>query len=480
MATLWSGGDVILRQGIQFVTLALLARMLSPSDFGLIAMLSLITGTATVLVDGGLSAALIQRRQITPTDESTIFYFNLAVGSLLTLLVIVSAPWIAAFYHTPELVTPARIMAFSCLFGALAPVHTALLTRKLDFATQAKAGTFAAITSGLTVIFLAKQGMGITALALHSVLMAGLMSAALWGLHPWRPRTGFSRGSLSNLTRFGAYHMGAGLLDMIYNRLHTPLLGRLFGARELGLYAHADTTRQLPGNFLGSMIARVALPMFSASSDDPIALRRGLQISIRAMMLVNAPVMLGMSVLASLLLPSLFGLHWQAAAPLLSILCLAGILHPLHVLNVQILLSQGHARLVFRLEIAKKLTGLVLLLGGLYFGLHGVAWSQVALSMIALCMNTWYTHRLLDYGLARQLREALPCIGAAVAASGLVLLWRHIGPQSPTQVQQLMCEAALGASGYILLAFAFRFDALRDALSLFHLILRPRSNPDVR
>lgn len=237
IATLWSGGDVLFRQGIQFLTLALLARMLAPSDFGMIAMLSLITGVATVLVDGGLSVALIQRQEVTRADEATLFYFNVSIGLLLTLLIVICAPWIAAFYRAPDLITPARIMALGCLLGSLAPVHTALLTRKLDFATQAKASTLATTASGVIVVVLALQGWGVIALALHGVLMAGFMSAALWWLHPWRPHAGFSFQSLRSLTHFGFFQLGASLLDMIYNRLHTPLLGRLFGARPWAVFA---------------------------------------------------------------------------------------------------------------------------------------------------------------------------------------------------------------------------------------------------
>ena len=473
IATLWSGGDVLFRQGIQFLTLALLARMLAPSDFGMIAMLSLITGVATVLVDGGLSVALIQRQEVTRADEATLFYFNVSIGLLLTLLIVICAPWIAAFYRAPDLITPARIMALGCLLGSLAPVHTALLTRKLDFATQAKASTLATTASGVIVVVLALQGWGVIALALHGVLMAGFMSAALWWLHPWRPHAGFSFQSLRSLTHFGFFQLGASLLDMIYNRLHTPLLGRLFGARDLGLYSQADTLRQMPGNFLGSMVARAALPLFSRNTDDPTLMRRGLELSIRVMTFLMAPIMLGMAVLSDVILTCFFGLHWQDAALPLSILCLASVLYPLHVLNVQVFYALGHAKLVFQLQVAKVLVGLLLLLASLPFGLIGIAWSQVMFSIIALCLNTWHTHRLLNYGSCAQLRECFPPIGAAAVASGLVLLWRYNGLPTLAPMLQLLYGGAVGAIIYLLVAFTFRLKALQDTASLARLIRQP-------
>lgn len=479
-ATLWSGADVILRQGVQFITLVLLARLLLPADFGLIAMLSLITGTATVLVDGGLSVALIQRKHITPEDESTVFYFNVATGATLTSLIFFAAPWIATFYNSPELVTPTRVMAFSCLLGALSPVHTALLSRNLNFATQAKASIFATSISSLIAVILAHQGAGIMALALHSVLTAGLLSMALWWLHSWRPKAIFCYDSLRDLASFGSYHMSAGLLDMFYSRLHTPLLGRIWGAEKLGLYSQADSLRQLPGNFLTAMVNRVALPLFSANKENPAVLRRGLQLSLRTMMLFHAPIMLGMSVIANSLLPILLGPHWQAAASSLSILCLAGFLYPLNALNIQLLLALGHSRQVFKLQILKTLIGISLLAFGLYFGMQGVAWSQVALSIISLYLNTRHAHRLLDFGIRQQIREILPCTSVAAATCALVLLWHYFGPRAPSLEHQLIYEMVLGAISYTLLTFALRLEAAQDTLTLLQLLFRHGNRSDAR
>lgn len=463
-ATLWSGGDLILRQGMQFVATMVLARLLSPAEFGLMAMLALVIGMAYVVMDGGFSVALIQRRDISHLDESTVFWCNLGIGSMLTLLLFVSAPLIANFYDTPILEPLTRVMSLTCLLASLGSIHGTLLTRKLDFKTQAKAGAIAALLSGAVAIALALRGYGVWALASQALVMAGAMSALLWTFHPWRPSWAFSRDSLSKLFAFGGFHLASSLLEMAYSKLYTILVGRLFGARELGLYANADNTRLMPGTFFGNLVARVALPMFSEAAHDRILLKRGVQLSIRGMMLINAPLMLGMAALAEPTITVLFGKQWTPSAPILQVLCIAGLFYPIHVINLHALMAQGHARLMFRLELLKKGIGVALLVAGTWHGILGVAWSQVVFSLAVLAVNTHYTKRWLGYGAWEQLREIAP----SVLVAGLVACAAHLISQAwhaPALVQLAVLGSA-GAMSYLSIIAVARINAMRDVMAL--------------
>lgn len=464
-ATIWSGADIALRQGLQFATVMVLARLLVPSDFGVIAMLALFIGVAYVLMDGGFSAALIQRRDVDHADESTVFWFNLGIGASLAIALFLAAPSIAYFYDTPSLVPLARAMSFACLLAGSGAIHSTLLSRKLDFRTQAQAGAIAAFLSGGVAIILALRGYGVWALVAQALVMAGAMSAMLWLLHPWRPAWIFSRASLRKLLGFGGYHLGSSFLEMAYSRLYTVFVGRMFGAHELGYYANADNSRMIPGNFLASVVSRVALPMFSATAHDPVTLRRGMQLSIRGMMLINAPVMLGMAVLAEPVITVLFGRQWLQAAPILQVLCLAGVLHPVHTINLHALMAQGYARLMFRLEVIKKAIGVGLLAVGAWYGVMGVAWSQVAFSLVALGINTYYSKRLLGFGMLAQLRESAPPILAAMLMAAGIAAASWVWEARP-----LLKLAVLGSAGaltYLAIIAATQIHALADVLALF-------------
>lgn len=473
IATLWSGGDLIFRQGLQFAATIVLARLLTPADFGVVAMLALFTGVATVLMDGGFSVALIQRQDVDHADESTVFWCNLGIGAALALCLVVIAPAIAAFYGVPVLAPLTRVMALVVLFAALGAIHSTLLTKRLDFRTQAKAGVVAGLLSGATAIVMAWQGYGVWALAAQAVVMAASMSGLLWWLHPWRPALVFNRASVRKLFAFGGYHLGSSLLEVLYARLYTVLIGRQFGPRDLGFYSNAESAKQMPVGFSGNLLARVALPMFSEASRDTAVLQRGVQLSIRGMMLVHAPVMLGIAALAEPLVLVLFGGQWLPAVPILQVLCISGVLYPLHAINLHALMAQGHSRLMFRLEVIKKTIGVALIVFGALFGVMGIAWSQVAFSLVALAINTRYTRRLLGYGASAQLRDLAP---ALLAATLMAIVVYYIGvswPASP--VLEVGVLGLVGMLIYLVLIWRARLDAFHDVLALF----RSPSVPEV-
>jgi O-antigen/teichoic acid export membrane protein len=464
-ATLWSGADILMRQGLQFLVAVVLARLLLPGEFGTVALLGLFTAIAGVLVDGGLSAALIQRQDTDHTDESTAFWCNLGIGSLAAGVLLLIAPAVAVFYKLPVLEPLMRLMAANVFIGSLGAIHVTLLRKRLQFRRQMLIGAAAALVSGSVAITMALRGFGAWALAAQIVAMTTVTTALLWITGGWKPALAFNGASARKLFAFGGYYMAANLLDVAYMRLYTLVIGKLSGPRDLGYYSNADATVQLPGGFLSGVFGRVVFPMFSAATGDPATLRRGKQFGVRAMMLINVPMMFGLAALAGPFVRTVFGERWLPAAPILQVLCLAALLTPLHMINIHALLAHGQSRLLFRIEIAKKVLGVALMLGGSTFGLLGIAWSQVVYSAVSFVLVAHFTARLVDYGAGRQLRDALPAfaIGLAMAA-GIVAADMRWDAAAPVK---LVVLTALGGTAFVLAAWLLRIEALQDVLTLF-------------
>lgn len=465
-ATLWSGADILLRQGLQFAITVALARLLTPADFGTIALLVLFTAIASALVDGGLSAALIQRQDVDAVDLSTAFWCSVGIGALAAGVLVLLAPAIADFYKLSILVPLMRLMALNVFLGSLGAVHLALLRKRLQFRRQMLIGVVAAIVSGTLAIAMALRGFGAWSLAVQIVATTSVTTMLLWATGGWWPACSPRRDSLRRLFGFGGYYMAANLLDVAYARLYTLVIGKIFAPRELGYYSNADTTVQLPGGFVGGVFGRVVFPMFSAATGDPAVLRRGKQFAVRGMMLINIPMMLGLAALAGPFVQTVFGERWLPTAPLLSVLCLAALLTPLHMINIHVLLAHGQSRRLFRIEIVKKAIGVMLMLAGARFGLIGIAWSQVLYSVASFLILTRFTGPLVDYGTARQLRESAPAFAIGLAMAALVVTLDRVWDAPPPL--KLAALTVVGAAFFAFLAWALRIAALQDMLTLFH------------
>jgi O-antigen/teichoic acid export membrane protein len=461
-AVIWSGVDILMRRGLQFGISVVLARLLTPEDFGTVALLFLFTGVASVFVDTGFSSALIQRQDVTHTDESTVFWFNLSMGAVAGLALWAAAPAIANFYAVPVLKPLTAIMALNIFLGSLGSIHSTLLTKNLNFRIQMIIGAVATLSSGVCAIFLALHGAGVWALAFQALAATIVTTSLLWLVNPWRPARTFSGATVRKLFGFGGYMLASGLLSIFYDRGYTLLIGKLYGVASLGYYNRADTTVRLQADVLTSILSRVTFPLLSAIAEDRDKLRRTTRQIVKGAMLVNVPALLGLSAVAKPLTLVLFGSAWLPIVPLLQVLCLSGVLWPLHVINLTVLMAQGHSNLFFRVEVAKKILGVSLMVAGSYFGVMGIAWSQVVYGILGFAINAHYTRRYLEYGPVSQTLDVLP-----IFAAGLfmwLVLWRIDLLPAANPLLQLTGTAALGACLFISVVWAFRIEPSRDVI----------------
>lgn len=462
-AALWSLTEVVVRQAVLLGATVLLARLLTPDSFGAVAMVLVFTVLGTTIAEAGLGSALVQRSAVDRHDETTAFAASLALACVAAMLLIASREWIVGFYGEPALAQILPVMALSLPLSALGTVPDALLTRTLEFRKRAAAEAIASTISAIITIALALRGLGIWSLAWQPVLSAGLRSTLLLAYAGWRPKGRFSTASLLGLWRFGGYLLAANLLDAAYTRLQALILGRLAGTGELGQYNLAQNVQQAPTNLASTVLNRIGLAAFSPLAADRSRLKEAMRRTLAASMFAFAPAMLGLSLLSWFLVPLIFGEAWRPASKLLSVLALAAIPWPWHVLNLVALNAMGHSRLVLRIEIWKKTVAAALILGAGPFGAVAIAWAVVAGSILSLAFNALYVARLLDYGLLRQSRDLMPTFAACAAASA-----------AATATYWLMGAdgAALGlacvvyAAGYVGLCIATRQAGPRECLQI--------------
>jgi len=460
MATAWSGLDLLLRQGVQFGVSIALARLLTPADFGTVALLYLFVGIASLFIDTGFSAALVQRSEITKDDASSVFWFNVGAGALVALSLCAASPAIAAFYSMPVLIPLTCIMAANLFVTSLSSVHLTLLTKKLDFKTQAKIGFVATLVSGAVAVAMAWRGAGVWSLGVQ-VLVASVVTAILaWTLHEWRPLFRCSIASLRSLFRFSGYLFVYFSLDTIYSRLYTVIIGKLYSTSDLGLYSRADSTQRMPTSLLTGTIHRASFPIFAAASQDKELLRRGLRKAMLGLMWLNVPAMLGILVTAKPLILTLFGDQWLGSVTPLRVLCLSGILQPMQSLNGSVLMAQGHSKLLLKAEMILRVIGVITVIAASPFGVLAIAWSAVVYSVAGFLLKAHYSEALLGYSKVQQIRDMAPIAAVSTGMVLTVLLVSRLLHISSAGL--LIAQVALGIGAYLVFSMVFKLEAFAE------------------
>lgn len=463
-AVKWTALEQSVQQGLFFLTSVVMARLVSPESYGTISLLHVFTGIAGIFINGGLTAALIQKQDSTRIDESTAFWFNTSVAFIMAATLFVSAPAIAGFYGIPSLESIARAYSLQLILGSLNSVQSSLFAKRLDFKTPMKISSTSMIVSAAIGIYLAWRGLEVWALVAQALSAALIQTILIWRLSPWRPAFVFSSQSFRALFGFGGYLFLAGLLDVIYVRGYALIIGKLYGVRDLGIYNRANHIKQLPATALAGMLSRVAFPVFSRTADDLPRLLRGFRTAIRGVMFLNIPIMLGIATVAHPLVRVLFGPAWDESAPLLEILALAGILWPLHVLNLNVIKALGHSKAFLKVEVIKKATGMTLIVIGSMAGLHGMAWAVVISSIFSFFYNAYYTGKLLGHGAWSQILDIYPMLISGLLMAGAVF-WTSTALILPP-LPKLIVLVGVGVTAYVVCSHVLKVAELAEAVRI--------------
>jgi O-antigen/teichoic acid export membrane protein len=460
----WSALDIALRQGLQFAVTIAMARLLAPEIFGMVALLVVFTALASVLVEAGPNIALQRHHGSSRAQESSIFWFDVGAGIVIALLLVSIAPLVAAFYGQAVLRQLMLVAAAQVVVTAAGSVPSALLVRSLRFREMFFVGGCAAMVSGAIGIGLAASGFGVWALSAQAFSMALVTTAMLWIVGGWRPLLSFDWAGSRPLFRFGSHLVVTGFLDVLYMQGFALIIGKSHGVREVGLYNRAQQTQVLPSTILLQIIGRITLPLFAARHDDVEGLARAVRRALRLTMVLNVPAMVGIAALSDLVLYLLFGPAWTGAAPILSVLAIAGLVHPTSLINLQALLAQDRSRYYLWLTVIKQAVGVLSVIVGSFFGIMGLAYAMLAYSLFGFLVNAQPSHTFLGYGAVRQLRDLLPILALGGAMGALVMLIRPLLGLGP--VLDLAVLTAIGGTFYFGAAILLRLEALNDAIAL--------------
>lgn len=460
-AIAWSAIDNFGRQAAQFLLYVVLARLLSPAEYGLVGMLAIFIGVALVFADSGLSTGLVQRPTLTDNDETTVFWLNIATGLLLTLLLCAIAPWVAAFYRQPILVPLLCLMSLQFILSAFGIVQCALLMRTMDFRRLAIINTLSMILSGVVAIGMALAGLGVWSLAGQALSGALVRSGLAWSFSPWRPRGRFSLASMRKIWSFSSNLLIAGLICQFFENLYSATIGKVYSAAELGYFTRANQMQTFPAATITGIINRVSFPLFSRLQNDPAALCIALRRAIRLSLVLTVFVLAALAVTADQVVVLLLTKKWEGCVPLARVLVLGGILLPLHILHLSALTAMGRSGVFLWLEIAKRTLQAAALAATWRLGTLGMVWGCAALSVVAYFINSVYNVRLLGYTWRQQAVDVLPILMVGGVAAAMA--WETRPLLSSGLWMALSVQLAVFGAVFAGIAFLLRRRAFADA-----------------
>lgn len=412
----WSAIDTVSRFGISFVVGIILARLLSPDEYGLIGILTIFINLFDVIVDGGFTNALIRKKNVTNDDYSTAFYTNLVLSILLAALLYACAKPIAHFFEREELVSLTRVMSTVVVINALAIVQKTRLTKQINFRLQTKITIVATVASGVIGISMAYMGYGVWALVAQQISNYLIVTILLWFYNQWFPKLNFSWNSFKDLWGFGWKLLVSGLLGSISDDIYHAVIGKSFAPRTLGYYSRAQQFSSLFSNNISTIVKRVSFPVLSTIQDNPIRLKSGYQRVIRVTMLPTFILMLGMAACAKPLILCLLGEKWLISAYFLQIICFTAMMNPLHALNLNAIIVVGRSDLTLKLKIMKTALAIIPITMGIVFGnIYWMIVGSVIINFFAYYLNTYYSGPLLNYPITQQIKDVLPSLGVALS-----------------------------------------------------------------
>lgn len=397
-------------QMIQFVISVVLARLILPEQFAAIAMLSIFIAVAGIFINSGFSTALMRKNDRTQVDCSTVFYFNIVISVVSYLILYLIAPYVADFYNLAELKPILRVSSITLVIGSFAGVHRTLFSARMDFKSLAKYNIAALIISGCVGMYMAYKGFQVWALVTQSIVSTVVSTACVWYASPWRPTWQFSWVSLKEFFSFGSKLLASGLLDTVYSNMYSVVIGKFFPHADLAFYNRASGLRSMTSATPTSVLQSVTFPALCKVQDNDDTLRSSYRKMLQVSAFVIFPLCLGMGSVSYPLINILYTKVWIYTATLLQIIVFAGMWYPIHAINLNLLEVKGRSDLFFRLEVIKKINGVIMLCITVPLGLEAMCYGGIATSIIALFINTHCTSKLLNLGFITQMKDILPSL----------------------------------------------------------------------
>lgn len=418
----WSGVERLSTSCVQFIANIILARLLAPEDFGLLAMIAIFIQISQTFIDSGFSNALIQKKDRTQLDYSTVFFFNLGISGLLYIVLFFCSPLIADFFGNPKLTSLTRIVGLNLIIGALVSVHRTKLTIELRFKIQSIITLSSSLISSILAIWMAYAGFGVWSLVTLTVINILLQTILIYIIIKWRPSFVFSNKSFQKLFGYSSKLLGASIIHLLYRNLYPIAIGKKFSALQLGYFNRADLFAMYPASTVSSVVSRVAFPIFSRIQNDNARLKGAYIKYINFSSLIIFPLMAGLIVLAKPITIVLLTEKWLPLVPMLQILALDWATDHLCQINLNVLFVKGRSDLALKLEIIKKTLAIIILFVSLIWGIIGVCWGRLIYGLIAVIINSYYTKSLIGLSIYRQFKILIPPLLYTLLMAGAVYI----------------------------------------------------------
>lgn len=454
------------RCGAQFVTFVVsivLARLLSPEAYGVIALVTVFTSILQVFVDSGLGTALVQKKDATDLDFSSVFFFNFAVCILLYVGMFVAAPWIASFYNNTELTPVVRVISLTLVISGIKGIQQAYVSKHMMFKRFFFSTIGGTMFSAVLGIILAYVGCGVWALVAQQLSNAAIDTLILWLTVKWRPKKIFSWTRLKSLLSFGWKLLVSSLLDVGYNNLRNLIIGKMYTSSDLAFYNQGDKFPKLIVTNINSSIDSVLLPTMSGAQDDRERVKNMTRRAIKTSTYIMAPLMMGLAFCAKPIVSLILTDKWLPCVPYLQIFCITYMFWPIHTANLNAINAMGRSDLFLKLEIAKKSIGMILLITTMRFGVMAMAYSLLVSTVTSMLINSWPNKGLLGYSFKEQIVDILPGIFMAVFMGGIISTIRLLGL---SDIVTILIQVPLGAFIYIVLSYILKIESFEYILSM--------------
>ncbi|MBQ6166564.1 MAG: lipopolysaccharide biosynthesis protein [Muribaculaceae bacterium] len=459
----WTSMDQVTNIGFGFVIGVILARLLSPSDYGLLAMIGVFNAIAFTFLDSGFSNALIRKPDLTEDDNTTAFCFNLVAGVILFGIIWLIAPWVSKFYDKPILTPLLRAEGSLLIVCSFKIVQNTQLTRALNFKAKMIIRLASNVLGGIIGVISAYKGLGVWALVVMHISSSLIDLVLLWVISPWRPHGRWSNSSLAYLWGYGSKLLASGLLDTIYSNIYPIVIGKFYSAADLGQYSRAKQYAHMPSGTLTGVLQKVSFPVLSQIQEDNERLGSSYRRMLRFTVFIVFPIMMGMAALAYPLVITLVTDKWAQCVPYLQIICFSSMWYPVHAINLSLLQVKGRSDLFLKLEIVKKILITVVIFISVPFGIMGICYGSVFTSLACLAINTYYTGKLIHVGFFRQMTDMTPTLLNSLAMGAVVYF---LTMPLASNVLKLVVGIPVGMVVYLAVAWLFRLPELKEAIDI--------------
>lgn len=442
-------------QIVNFVVTIVLARMLLPEEYGIIAMITIFIALANTISDGGFNSALIQKKDVDNVDFSTVFYGSLSISVCMYMIIYVSAPTIAMFFENHALIKVLRVISISLFFYAMSSVQRAYVLKKMQFKKLFYCNLISALFSGVLGILMAYEGYGVWALVAQSISLTVFTVLCMWFIIKWRPQLLFSFTKFKLLFDFGWKIFLSNLLVTLFTRIRALLIGKYYQPATLAYYDKGHSFPSLISNNVCGAVQAVLFPAFSEVQNDRIRLKAIMRRAINTNCLIMFPMMIGLIVCAKPLVLLLLTEKWLPAVPFLQVLCVAHFFRPITIPNIQAIMAMGYSNVTLKLEIIRKIVDVAFLLITIQLGALVIAVGVVIFNFLCIFINLIPNVRFLDYKIKEQFSDIIPLFIISIIM-GASIYW--INNLDVLHIYQIMLAVAIGVPVYVILLYFFKVE----------------------